>query len=119
MTDEPEGLSDERLAEIERRCAAATPGPWLVFCCRPEGQTLFHVEEHVSPGVALDRDYWDPGYCPPTDEFGYFVDDEHSGLPTYKAGQAAFIAHARSDVPALLAEVRRLRALLPDGPDGP
>jgi hypothetical protein len=106
-----ERLSEERLSEIEKRCAAATPGPWLVFCTPAAGETSFVVAEHVAAGVCVCRDYWPPGYDPPADAHGYFVDDPRSGLPEYKAGQAAFIAHARRDVPDLVAEVRRLRAV--------
>lgn len=38
--------------------------------------------------------------------------DTHEG--SYPAHTAEFIAHAREDVPALVAEVRRLRTLLPE-----
>jgi hypothetical protein len=107
-----EGLSDERLAEIEQRCAAATPGPWAVDLDRPftlGGDTVsvdamtgdgLCVEREVCSCV-LDTDGWPDG--------PEWLED---------AANARFLAHAREDVPALLAEVRRLRALLRAGGEG-
>lgn len=73
-----EPMTDERLAEIEARANAATPGPWRY--------TLYFV---MSPSQGLIADIG-PGSASVNSD-------------------AAFIAHARTDVPALLAEVRRLR----------
>jgi hypothetical protein len=75
-----ERLSDERLAEIEKRCAAATPGPWV------------------------QADLWLPWlqwlWSQARKAWGYTADPDFF-----------FIAHARADAPALVAEVRRLRAV--------
>lgn len=77
-------MTDEQLAEIEARANAATPGPW----------------------VQSQRDTWmvyrDGGGTPEVDVGGGYDTKEN----------ANFIAHARSDVPALVAEVRRLRVAL-------
>ncbi|MCX5253572.1 hypothetical protein OOK27_05215 [Streptomyces canus] len=97
------------LDEIAARAEAATRGPWGFY----DGDNYAEVAADMqvtSPGscnyrerVARleDEDYWD--------------DQEHDGddeerAPEQMAANAAFIAHAREDVPALLAEVRRLRA---------
>jgi cell division septum initiation protein DivIVA len=70
------------LDAIEARANAATPGPW----------------------VQSQRDMWmvyrDGGGTPEIDVGGGYDIKEN----------AAFVAHARSDVPALVAEVRNLRA---------
>ena len=65
----------DKLDEIRKRCDAATPGPWFNF-----GDWLVHTEADV----------------------------EHSGIPhektigSVKTQNAAFIAHAREDIPYLL-----------------
>jgi hypothetical protein len=75
-------LREEQLQEIEARAAAATPGPWRTRDQR--GSNLEQVES-VS---------------------GWHVGDDFSPQ------DAAFIAAAREAVPALVAEVRLLRAQL-------
>jgi hypothetical protein len=75
-------MTDERLAEIEARAKDATPGPW-----EPEHRSV------IGNDVVI-------------------VDDcATAGWDVYPANQD-FIAHARADVPALVTEVRRLRAEL-------
>ena len=77
-------LTEEQLKEIEARANAARPAPW-------------HVEVHeptLSRMVRSDDHTLDIG-------FGYV------GNRTEE--DAEFVAHARTDVPALLAKARRLR----------
>lgn len=73
-------ITDQQLDEIEARTTAASLGPWT-------------VSEDYSDVLSPDGDqlasYWNP---------------------TAETRNGEFIAHAREDVPALLAEVRRLRA---------
>lgn len=78
-------MTDERLSEIEERVNKATAGPWTAL---GDGDW-----QDVS-GFAHD---FGCGCCQRED--GNFV-----------AADAQFIAHARQDVPELIAEVRRLRA---------
>jgi len=79
-------LSDEELREIEQRADAATPGPWTP---EPEPCGPWRVR------------------CPDA-EFDYRVLlSMNAGYPC--AADLAFIAAVRADVPALVAEVRRLR----------
>ena len=82
----PEPATALDLDAIEARANAATSGPWEV----------------EAAAVVCDR-YEDerPGVCGPHDvDWPLLAED------------AEFIAHARTDVPALVAEVRRLRAAL-------
>lgn len=81
-------MTEEELAAIEARAKAATPGPWVV------GETW---RDHVVDGRFQD------GYWPVASQPGM----DHEGA--WLKGNAAFVAHAREDVPALVAEVRRLR----------
>jgi DNA-binding transcriptional MerR regulator len=81
-------VTHEQLDAIRARVDAATPGPW-----EPSSDTLtwIHVEAHGLT-VAECRTYLNRQH---TDE--------------QNDANAAFIASAREDVPALLAEVERLR----------
>ena len=118
-------LTDAELEAIERRCAEASPGPWIA-------QILGTLEE----AKTLGRFRWaqpDPGFgawpITPHTEVGVVwranklrkPDDTplRIGLPgvvEVTAADAEFIANARADVPRLLSEIRRLRALLAQQP---
>jgi hypothetical protein len=78
------------LLAIAARAAAATPGPWIV-----DGNTV-HVGDEYG------------------DDFRYIVpiDDMRPHHP--RAEDAEFIAHARADIPALLATIAALRLLCSD-----
>lgn len=77
------------LAPIQAREAAATPGPW------------WNDSHEIYAGPTNDtlNSRWIGETCRVLDEAGSEAD-------------GAFCAHARTDVPALLAEVARLRAEL-------
>lgn len=77
-------MTDSELKQIEARANAATDGPWEV---RP------HFDEY---GRELRMTRWVTG-----------VEVENLEIE-----DAEFVAHARTDVPALCEEVRRLRKLL-------
>jgi len=110
MTDQPASLD---LDDIEARVNAATDGPWGFY----DGETYADVAADMqvtSPGsynyrekIARleDENYWDDGD---------HEDHDDSRAPEQMAANAAFIAHAREDVPALIAEIRRLRDELAD-----
>ena len=85
------------LDAIEKRANAATPGPWRA--CREGACSCGQVWS-----IPLDRIISHPAF-----EYDF---DETSTPEIYHAPNAAFIAAAREDIPALVAEVRRLRALL-------
>ncbi|NUP18364.1 MAG: hypothetical protein HOZ81_20230 [Streptomyces sp.] len=96
MTSSP--LTEQQLADIEARAGAATPGPWG---SRRDLNGAYTIE--ARPRISLH---------------GMESDGD---IATLAAGRtdaegyrnARFIAHAREDVTALTAEVRRLRAELP------
>jgi hypothetical protein len=103
-------MTEEQLAGIKARTSAATPGPW---------------------SAALLYDVTDTTYIDEC-EFGFIGDinapDERAGIeyigfraiepdsPQQKQihADATFIAHAREDVPALLAEIERLNKRIKD-----
>ena len=85
MTDP---MTPERLAEIEARANAATQGPWEWHPYMGSGATLAKPNHPFHElNILKTTDDWPP-----------------------VAADAEFIAAARTDVPALLAEVRRLQA---------
>jgi hypothetical protein len=79
-------LTDAELSAIQARCDAATSGPWESFV---EGRDHSSGSNFIRTGG--------PTRGP---------DIELSGAT---AADQDFIAHARQDVPRLVAEVRRLR----------
>lgn len=91
-------LPDARLAEIEARHGAATPGPWLddngyrVYVPAASVRKLLPHSPHIE-----DRDH-------------LLLETKHNDVSN--PHDSTFIAHAWQDVPDLLAEVRRLRAAL-------
>jgi hypothetical protein len=86
-------VTNEELEAIEARANAATPGPWYVVY---EGSS----DWEVLTDALRDAD-------------GNSLEFRISSSHRHRAPDcpdAAFIAKAREDVPALIAEVRRLRA---------
>jgi hypothetical protein len=92
-------MTDEELAGIEARANAATSGPWVWKVRGENGPLCMHSGDAI---VFDDGTAWG--------EYGSPMHNE--------AADATFIAHARTDVPALVAEVRRLRDALLDVLDG-
>ena len=86
-------LTDAQLAEIAAREKAATPGPWF--------PVTMETESTLTSGVSLDDNF------PPSAADRYL--HGRNVVAGCSGNNAAFIAHARADVPALLAEVARLR----------
>lgn len=90
-------LSPERLAEIERMCNAATPGPWWT-----------ELRESSVNFARVHGDEWPIAQV-------YFDDDRRPVESEFDAGKhvvadAKLIALCRTAIPELLSEVRRLSA---------
>ena len=83
-------LTDKEIAEIKERCDAASSGPWVSYI---EGRDHTSGSDFIMIGEGESRG----------------EDIELSGAT--KADQD-FIAHARQDVPTLLAEIKRLKRIL-------
>lgn len=93
------------LDAIEARANAASAGPWRSTW--PDPTPAPHdpndvVVESLAPGLS---------YVGRMVVGTLYHDGDHA---VCSEANAAFIAHARQDVPALVAEVRRLRAALAD-----
>lgn len=91
-------MTDEELAEIEGRANNATPGPWWVE--RPhtwKPQPYRTLDDFIAYSPFGEQGRSDPAHIFDLME-KYDVDTDYE-----------FIAHARTDIPALIAEIRRLR----------
>lgn len=86
MTDK----TDQRLAEIEARAEAATEGPWY--------------DENVS-----EKDVRPTGWSINIGGSWDMVLGDYGNREPNHEDDARFIAHARTDIPYLLAKVRELR----------
>jgi hypothetical protein len=91
MTD----LTDDQLAAIEARAAKATLGKWRLS--EHSGGESWEQDVQVGAGWFLRLS---PGYA-----FSTFT--EPAEVEAEFAANAAFIAHAREDIPALTAALRR------------
>jgi hypothetical protein len=91
-----EGMTQEQVDEIKARVDAATPGPWLSRTSSNwvDGKrtTTEYFVMREDDDVAVCADCVDPNTSKPSE------------------ANADFIAYAREDIPALLAEVERLQA---------
>jgi hypothetical protein len=103
-------VDEKRLAKIEARASAATPGPWTRWI----GNTSVHagkVSEN-RPGTIRHRG---PQVCE-VDDMNLTAEEDgeqaDTSYPLDPVADAEFIAHARTDVPDLVAALRDARAQL-------
>lgn len=89
------------LGAIEARCAAATPGPWYIVWGGYRGNSICHSV----PGRVYNGNKWIEDSKQPLDE----KIANMANPKRLSEDDAEFIAHARQDIPALIAEVRRLQ----------
>jgi len=82
-------MTEAELSAIESRANAATPGPWVTAC------------DAVGHEIAIAHVFGSTEYI--------YAD---VGFIASRRGDAEFIAAARSDIAALVAEVRRLQSEL-------
>ena len=93
MTDE---ITEDELLAIKARAESTTPGPWASYV---EGRDHQSGDSFIHTG---GQDL-------------YVSADDYSGGGGHLRADLDFIAHARQDVPRLVAEVERLRKLLSRG----
>jgi uncharacterized protein (TIGR02996 family) len=114
---EGEAMNDERLAELERLCEVAQPGPWEVrdsdrhpafFTC-PSGIRDW-PEGGLSWSILADGGDPSPAVNGWAVLFGESGGDSGGIVPTH--ADLDFVAAARTAVPELVAEVRRLRTAI-------
>jgi hypothetical protein len=86
-------IAPEELAAMKARIAATTPGPWTSF---------FEGRDHSSGDSFIHTATQDI----------YISAEDYAGGGGHFCADQDFIAHAREDMPRLIAEVERLRELL-------
>ena len=96
-------MTNEQLTEIEARLNSATPGPWIDTDSKPEAEGVVLILAGSDP---LSTD---------AKEICVFCDMEICDGPDLH--NSVFIAHAPTDIAALIAEVRRLRKALAESED--
>lgn len=104
-------MSEQQLAEIRSREAATTKGPWGTY---DDGTGRIDIAadlEETGHGYTCRRGIAQTDDDPIDNDPAHMDWDEDTDLAQSEA-DAQFIAHARTDVPALLAEIDRLRAEL-------
>jgi hypothetical protein len=101
-------VTNEELEEIELRCEAATPGPWFVR----------HLDDDYAMNLTAVSTTPDTGQGErwPNFDSTTIVAATLVQQPRYVDladgrwdENARFIAHARTDIPRLVAEIKRLR----------
>ena len=109
-------MNPEALSAIESRLLAATPAPGRVAIADPARDPVDLYRENLSHGSGDVYGVMAPEHPGTVD--GWAERPEHAVMvcltgngPTSRAN-AEFFAHAAEDVGALLAEVRRLNALI-------
>lgn len=96
-------MTDQELQAIKQRAAMATTGPWMVEAGDYSGRDWLIGVVAVYLGASCQDDK-----C-----YSVTTRDVHaSELSGDARTDAEFIAHARTDIAALIAEVERLRLLL-------
>jgi hypothetical protein len=112
MTTPEHSLNDDDLATIERRADAATPGPWHVRLLDDD-----HAASLVAVATTPDTgqgERW-PDFAAGDLIAATLVQFPNRYIDCTDGRwdeNAAFIAHARHDIPRLIAEIRYLRTQL-------
>jgi hypothetical protein len=107
-----EPMTDDALAEIEARAEAASDGPWRIHL---GGVPIDDGDALAGDGEAPDGSADASWFAADFGRWWVIPDDPdedrvvHGKVGRWHGRDAVFIAHARADIPRLLAEVRRLR----------
>ena len=96
----------KRLAEAANKAYGGLP--WQVTMARSEhGVTHYRVRGHCEAAIAVDKDqYWEEGYVPPIDFYGYIQPDERMDCDQARVDIARHVAAAN---PAAILELIRQR----------
>jgi hypothetical protein len=88
-------MTEREIREIEDRCKLTTPGPWKSIV---EGRDMDSGDSFIMTGISEGEDIW----------------SSKRGEDIYLTGVTTadqdFIAHARQDIPKLIAEIKRLNS---------
>jgi hypothetical protein len=90
-------MTPEELQEIQERCDRATPDPWQSYI---EGRDCESGSSFIMTGIAPGENIWSESRS------------EDIYLTGATNADQDFVAHARQDIPRLVAEVQRLQQQL-------
>ena len=99
-------MTDEELREIEARAEAATPEPWREGNTGRDDPGWVELDAGEDEGTGIAQVVNGSGTGRIARARWSWISDDDTRANT------SFIAHARADVPALIAEVRRLQSAL-------
>lgn len=105
-------LDDKRLNEIRQRCERATKGPWSPG--REDMQSYDGATDQPFSSVYADDDRAGSHMGHKLPLVIARIDGKDIEAEEEKAN-ARFIAHARTDIPDLLAEIERMKVFIHDG----
>jgi len=103
-------MTDQELAEIKERCDKATGGEWEVKSCFADWG--FPYQAYILPKGIKPKDNNDIicSGTKGTHQCIVFDHDEKENPCVQFIKDLDFIAHSRTDIPALLTEIERLKA---------
>ena len=87
------GITTEELAAMKARIAATTPGPWISY---------FEGRDHMSGDSFIQTATQDI----------YISAEDYAGGGGHFCADQDFVAHARQDMPRLIAEIERLHQIV-------
>lgn len=109
-------MNDRELLQISERCHKAPKGPWMVSL--NEDYTI-EIRCHVETTVTISEKFYPSEVAQRpsefvTDDYGYVVlkREFQPDLLDSTMDTLDFVAHSRTDIPKLIAEIKRLRELL-------
>lgn len=103
-------MNQQQLDEIKARAEKATPGPWRAGDCKPYSPNQKSPFDDYGAEITAPQQDKDKSPEYPTIVVEGGAQDEQGGAVGVLLPQDAdFIARARQDIPALIAEVERLR----------
>ncbi len=91
-------MHEKELADIKARYEATSVAPWVPFI---EGRDCESGSSFIMTGIPKGEDIWQP-------KRGEDIEIVSGAM----VADIDFIAHARQDIPKLLVEINRLKAML-------
>ena len=105
-------MSDDELAEIEKRCNATPRGPWMAHLKLDYSIVIL---THVERAATISRDFLPPeirarpAEWDVEDKFEYIRPCKEADVSDEAIKLITFVAHSKEDIAKLIAEVRDLK----------
>jgi hypothetical protein len=114
-------IHDTELEEISLRASRATPGPWFGHATDDEyASNALYISTKKGPGITVHDNLramsdGDPNQAIPSTVVAItLLQAPCLCQPDACEENTEFIAHARSDIPRLIEEIKRLRKIIGD-----